>query len=150
MQSLRSYLSLLGGYMRVNWRSALEYRANFIFETILSLVEVGMYLFYWKIFFSISSGIPGATYAELAALVAFNHIIYAGADTLLGSHVWDTGDLIVKGQLDTFLLQPKSAIYQIFFSGAQPMRAVQIVVGTALYFYIVTPTLHNVVLFLFK
>ena len=135
--------------MRVNWRSALEYRANFIFETILSLVEVGMYLFYWKIFFSISSGIPGATYAELAALVAFNHIIYAGADTLLGSHVWDTGDLIVKGQLDTFLVQPKSAIYQIFFSGAQPMRAVQIVVGTALYFYIVTPTLHNVVLFLF-
>jgi hypothetical protein len=135
--------------MLVNWRVSLEYRANFIFETLLSLTEVGMYLFYWKIFFSISSGIPGATYAEMAALVAFNHIIYAGADTLMGGHLWETGDLIVKGQLDTFLVQPKSAIYQIFFSGAQPMRAVQIVIGAALYFYIVTPSLHNIALFLF-
>jgi len=149
MKALGAYLSLLGGYMRVNWRSALEYRANFIFETLLSLVEVGMYLFYWKIFFSISSGIPGASYAELAALVAFNHIIYAGADTLMGGRVWDTGELIVKGQLDTFLVQPKSPIYQIFFSGAQPMRAIQIVVGGALYFYIVPPTPQHILLFLF-
>ena len=135
--------------MRVNWRSSLEYRTNFIFETTLSMLEVGMYLFYWKLFFSISSGIPGATYEQLAALVAFNHIIYAGADTLMGSHVWETGDLIVRGQLDIFLVQPKSAIYQLFFSGAQPLRAVQIVVGTILYFTIVPLTPQSFALYLF-
>lgn len=135
--------------MRVNLRSAMEYRTNFIFETLLSLVEVGMYLFYWKIFFTISDGIPGATYEELAALVAFNHVIYAGADTLMGAHVWDTGRLIVTGQLDVFLVQPKSAIYQIFFSGAQPMRGVQIVIGTFLLFIFLPLTLQNVALYLF-
>lgn len=135
--------------MRVNLRSAIEYRANFIFESLLSLVEVGMYLFYWKIFFSISAGIPGASYEQLAALVAFNHVIYAGADTLMGSSVWNTGHLIVTGQLDIFLVQPKSAIYQIFFSGAQPMRAVQIVVGTALFFFFLPFTLQNFLLYIF-
>src|SRR4051812_16297483 len=100
MRSLRAYLGLLGAYMRVNWRSSLEYRTNFIFETLLSMTEVGMYLFYWRMFFAIGS--PGATYAQLVTLVAFNHIIYAGADTLMGRGVWGTGEMIVKGQLDTF------------------------------------------------
>lgn len=135
--------------MRVNLRSAMEYRTNFLFEGLLSIVEVGMYLFYWKIFFSISDGIPGASYEQLAALVAFNHVIYAGADTLLGNHVWDTGHLIVTGQLDIFLVQPKSAIYQIFFSGAQPMRAIQIVIGTFLFFTFIPPTPHTVALYVF-
>lgn len=135
--------------MRVNLRSAMEYRANFIFESLLSILEVGMYLFYWKIFFSISDGIPGASYEQLAALVAFNHVIYAGADTLMGSSVWNTGHMIVTGQLDIFLVQPKSAIYQIFFSGAQPMRAVQIVVGSVLFFLFLPFTLQNLLLYIF-
>lgn len=149
MGRVQAYLALLGAYMRVNWRSALEYRTNFLFEMILSIVEVAMYLFYWKIFFSISNGIPGISYEQLAALVAFNHVIYAGADTLMGNHIWETGEMIVKGQLDIFLVQPKSAIYQIFFSGAQPMRAVQIITGGVLYFYLVPCTPVNIALFLF-
>jgi ABC-2 type transport system permease protein len=149
MKSIRSYLSLLLAYMRVNWRSALEYRTNFLFESILSVVEIGMYLFYWRIFFDISGGIPGTTYEQLAALVAFNHIIYAGADTLMGNHVWDTVELITKGQLDTFLVQPKSAVFQLFFSGAQPMRAIQIVIGVGLYFTFVTATPAGVALLVF-
>jgi len=149
MKSVAAHLDLLRAYMRVNLRSAMEYRANFVFETLLSFVEVGMYLFYWKIFFSISDGIPGIGYEQLAALVAFNHVIYAGADTLMGNHVWDTGHIIVTGQLDVFMVQPKSAIYQIFFSGAQPMRAVQIVIGTFLFFIFVPPTFASVVLYLF-
>jgi ABC-2 type transport system permease protein len=135
--------------MRVNLRGAMEYRTNFLFESVLSLLEVGMYLFYWKIFFSVSGGIAGITYRQLAALVAFNHVIYAGTDTLMGNQVWETGESIVKGQFDIFLVQPKSAIFQLFFSGAQPMRAVQIVIGAALYFFIVPLTLHTLLLFFF-
>lgn len=149
MRSLVSHLRLLGAYMRVNWRSALEYRANFIVETALSVVEVGMYLFYWKLFFTISNGPPGIRFEQLAALVAFNHIIYGIADTLTGNHVWDTGEMIVRGQLDIFLVQPKSAVYQIFFSGAQPARAIQIVSGAILFFWFVDPTPQNTLLFLF-
>jgi ABC-2 type transport system permease protein len=143
-----SYLALLGAYMRVNWRSALEYRTNFIFETLVSVLEVAMYLFYWKIFFSISDGIPGTSFTQLAALVAFNHVIYGGTDTLMGSRVWEAGEMIVKGQLDVFLVQPKSAIYQLFFSGATPARAVQVVIGTILYFFFVPFTIGNVVLYI--
>jgi len=133
--------------MRVNWRSALEYRANFVVETLLSAVEIGMYLFYWKLFFTISDGPAGIDFAQLAALVAFNHIVYGIADTLTGNHVWDTGEMIVRGQLDIFLVQPKSAIYQIFFSGAQPARGIQIVTGTILFFWFVQPTATTVALF---
>lgn len=135
--------------MRVNWRSALEYRTNFLFEAILSLVEVGMYLFYWRLFFGISDGVPGTTFEQMAALVAFNHVIYAGADTLMGNHIWGAVESIVKGHLDVYLVQPKSAIFQLFFSGAQPMRAIQLVVGTVLYFYFVPVSPQSVALFLF-
>jgi ABC-type uncharacterized transport system permease subunit len=48
MRTLRTYLGILLAYMRVNLRSSLEYRTNFIFESVLSVLEVGMYLFYWK------------------------------------------------------------------------------------------------------
>jgi ABC-2 type transport system permease protein len=135
--------------MRVNWRSALEYRANFVFDAILSIGDVGMYLFYWRLFFGISDGIPGISYEQMAALVAFNHVIYAGADTLMGNHIWHAVDTIVKGQIDVYLVQPKSAAFQLFFSGAQPMRAIQIVVGTAVYFFFVEPTLTSIALYLF-
>ena len=149
MKTLRAYLTVLGSYMRVNWRSALEYRTNFLFEGTLSLIEVGMYLFYWKLFFGISEGIPGISFEQMAALVAFNHIIYAGADTLMGNNIWQAVESIVKGQLDVFMVQPKSVVFQLFFSGAQPMRALQIVTGTILYFLFVPLTPLNVLLFLF-
>jgi ABC-2 type transport system permease protein len=149
IRSFRAYLAVLGSYMRVNWRSALEYRTNFVFDALLSLLEVGMYLFYWRLFFSISKGIPGVTYEQMAALVAFNHVIYAGADTLMGSHIWQAVETVVKGQLDVFLVQPKSAVFQLFFSGAQPMRAIQIVVGTILYFIFVPFSPASVGLYVF-
>jgi ABC-2 type transport system permease protein len=149
MRRIRAYLAVLRAYMRVNWRSSMEYRTNFLFEAVLSVVEVGMYLFYWRLFFEISSGIPGVSYAQLAALVAFNHVIYAGADTLMGNHVWGAVESIVKGQVDVYMVQPKSVLFQLFFSGAQPMRATQIVVGTALYFFFVPPSLTSIVLYVF-
>jgi ABC-2 type transport system permease protein len=149
MKRVRAYLTLLRAYMRVNWRSALEYRTNFIFGAVLSLLEVGMYLFYWKMFFSISGGVPGSSFEQIAALVAFNHVIYAGADTLMGDHVWEAVDQIITGQLDVFLAQPKSPVFQLFFSGAQPMRAIQIVVGTFLYFSFMSPTLYHIGMYLF-
>lgn len=149
MRSLAAHLRLLAAYMRVNWRSALEYRANFVVEILLSVVEIAMYLFYWRVFFAISDGPPGIGFPQLAALVAFNHIIYGIADTLTGNHVWDTGEMIVRGQLDIFLVQPKSAIYQIFFSGAQPARGIQIVTGAILFFWFVDPMPQTILLFLF-
>lgn len=149
MKRIQAYLIVLWSYMRVNWRSALEYRTNFIFEGTLSLVEVGMYLFYWKLFFGISNGIPGVSFEQMAALVAFNHIIYAGADTLMGNNIWRAVESIVRGQLDIYLVQPKSVLFQLFFSGAQPMRALQIVTGTILYFLFVTPTPRSIGLFLY-
>lgn len=135
--------------MAANWRISLEYRTNFIFEGFLSLIEVGMYLFYWKMFFAISGGVQGATFAQIAALIAFNHVIYAGADTLMGNNVWETVDLIVSGQLDVFLAQPKSPVFQLFFSGAQPLRAIQIVVGTILYFWFIPLTVYHAGMYLF-
>jgi ABC-2 type transport system permease protein len=149
LRTIRAYLGLLLAYMRVNWRSALEYRANFVFEALLSVGEVGMYLFYWRLFFDISHGIPGTSFEQMAALVAFNHIIYGGADTLMGNHIWGAVESIVKGQLDVYLVQPKSTVFQLFFSGARPMRATQILVGGALYFYFVpfTPTALALLLF---
>lgn len=149
MKTLRSYLVVLLSYMRVNWRSALEYRTNFLFESILSIVEVGMYLFYWRLFFEISDGVPGMSFEQMAALIAFNHIIYGGTDTLMGNHVWSAVESIVKGQLDVYLVQPKSAVFQLFFSGAQPMRAIQVLVGTGLYFSFVEITPVSIALFLF-
>lgn len=149
MNSLQAYLAVLGAYMRVNWRSAVEYRVNFVFDLVLSVLEVGMYLFYWRLFLEISSGVPGVSFEQLAALVVFNHIIYAGADTLMGDHVWGAREIIVRGGLDTFLVQPKSAVFQLFFSGAQPMRAIQIVVGVALYFVFIPPTPASVLMLAF-
>lgn len=149
LTTIRVYLVVLLSYMRVNWRSALEYRTNFIFEAILSIVEVGMYLFYWRLFFSISDGVPGASFEQMAALIAFNHIIYGGADVLMGNHLWLAVESVVKGQLDVYLVQPKSAVFQLFFSGAQPMRGIQVIVGMILYFAFVPITAESVALLLF-
>ncbi|KXK56617.1 MAG: ABC-2 family transporter protein [Chlorobi bacterium] len=149
MRTLHRYFTLLIAFMRVNWRSALEYRTNFLFEMVLSLLEVGMYLFYWKLFFGISGGVGGVTYEQIVALIAFNHVIYAGLDTLMGNHIWDASELIIKGQFDLFLVQPKSPIFQLFFSGAQPLRAVQLLTGTAVYAAVMPLTLQSIGLYLF-
>jgi len=149
MNLLNRYFTLLVSYMKANWRSALEYRANFLFETLLSVLEIGMYLFYWKLFFGITGSIGGTSYEQLVALIAFNHVIYAALDTVMGNHIWDASGLIIKGQLDLFLVQPASPIFQLFFSGAQPLRAVQVLTGTAVYFFIMPITPGTVGLYLF-
>lgn len=149
MRLLIRYFTLLTSYMRVNWRGALEYRANFLFEALLSILEVGMYLFYWKLFFGISNGVGGASYEQLVALIAFNHCIYALLDTVMGNHIWDASGLIIKGQFDVLLVQPASPIFQLFFSGAQPLRAVQLITGTAVYFVIIPITPESIGLYLF-
>ena len=149
MRLLNRYFTLLAAYMRVNWHGALEYRANFLFETLLSILEVGMYLFYWKLFFGIAGGVGGASYQQLVALIAFNHCIYAMLDTVMGNHIWDASGLIIKGQFDVLLVQPASPIFQLFFSGAQPLRAVQLITGTAVYFAIIPLTPESLGLYLF-
>ncbi len=149
MKSVRTYLTLLIAYMKVNWRSSLEYRTNFVFQTLLGLIEVGMYLFYWEMFFAIADDVGGIPYQQLAALVVFNHVIYISSEMLMGEQMWDAMQWIIKGRLDIFLVQPKHVAFQLFFSGAKPITVLQLPVGMILYFLFVPFTLANAGILIF-
>ena len=110
INALFSHLRLLGKYFRVNLTGALEYRASFFMQAFGMALSNSAFIFFWWIAFSMLQGrIGGYTFEDMmfvwacnASAFGLSHIVFGNANRL--------SRLILTGELDTFLLQPKNVL----------------------------------------
>lgn len=106
---VKKQISFLAALYHLEFKSALEYRFNFIMQTIGMVLNDACWIFFWYIFFQRFSSVKGWTFQSMVLLFALITIAYGLASSFLGN--WKRlSVLIEKGSLDYYLALPKEVL----------------------------------------
>lgn len=110
MKTLRQTLRMMGLYFKLNLSSALEYRASFFMAAFGMALSNGSFVFFWWIAFEqIGGRIGGYDFRDVMFIWAATSSAF-GMATVLFANMHHLSRLIVQGELDSFLLQPKDVL----------------------------------------
>ena len=108
-----SIFTLIGLYFRVNLASAMEYRSAFILQAFGMALSNGSFVFFWWVAFNqIGTQIGGYDFPDVMFIWAVTSSAF-GAANILFANMNHISRLIISGELDTFLLQPKSVLVSV-------------------------------------
>jgi ABC-2 type transport system permease protein len=106
---------LIGLYFKVNLASALEYRSAFFMQAFGMAISNGSFVFFWWVAFSQIGRIGGYDFRDVMFIWAAASSSF-GASNILFANMNGISRLIISGELDTFLLQPKSVLVSVLCS----------------------------------
>ncbi len=110
--NLRFFLQAL----KVSIMSAMEYKTSFIIQTIFMFINNGFFLIFWNVVFGINNGnMNGVSFNNILYLYSIPIISYGVAYFFFGG-VTNINQFIITGQMDSFMLQPKSPLLNVLTS----------------------------------
>lgn len=115
-QRIKSALRLFGMYCRFNLASLMEYRQSFFASAFGMLLSNGTFVFFWKIAFDqIGGRIGGYDFQDVMFIWAAGTSAFGVAYVLLGN-LGNLGNIIMTGELDIYLLQPRNPLLSLLCS----------------------------------
>ncbi|MDP2872098.1 MAG: ABC-2 family transporter protein [Bacillota bacterium] len=143
---LRSHLALLRAYLAANMAMAMEYRAAFFGQVFGMLISNGLWLSYWILFFGRFRVVRGWERQDVLMLWAIIAVGYGLAEVLFGA--WRRlAALIADGQLDFYLVLPKSPLWHLLMSRSSPAGWGDLVFGVTVFAVWGQPTIARAGLF---
>lgn len=143
---LKSYLNLAKTYVGFNLKSQLEYRSAFVTQMVAMLVNDSFWLIFWMFFFNRFPVLNGwnqndviTMWAIVAAGFGLAHGICANCGTL--------ATIIVKGQLDTWLLYPRAVLPHLLLGKISASSWGDVAFGILSYVFLVHPSPESFLLF---
>ena len=113
MKNVKAIFRLIGLYFRLNLSSAMEYRGSFLLQAFGMALSNGSFVFFWWIAFQqIKGTIGGYDFRDVMFIWAAASSAY-GASHILFANMNAITRLIVTGELDTFLVQPKDTLINL-------------------------------------
>ena len=113
---MKKHLKIFWSYFRLNFASALEYRASFFSQAFGMALSNSSFIFFWWIAFGqIGGEIAGYSFEDVLFIWAVTSSGY-GISTLLFANASELTRLIITGELDTFLLQPCNVLLSVLCS----------------------------------
>lgn len=115
MSTVAKTARFIWGYTRMNIASAMEYRANFIAQVVAMFVNDIILLFFWRLFFLRFPVVNGWSFQDVIILWAIFAGGYGIAYVIFGN-VARLAGIIVRGELDHYLLLPKNVLLHVLVS----------------------------------
>lgn len=109
-KAARAYARLMGSYLRANLQSAMEYRINFLVQVFGMMLNNAAFIFFWRILLGRAGGVAGYGFADVMFIWALASSAF-GLGHILFGNVRSISAMVVKGELDVFLLQPKDVLF---------------------------------------
>ena len=110
MIAIKKHFRIFARYFRLNFASALEYRASFFSQAFGMALSNSSFIFFWWIAFEqIGGRIAGYSFEDVLFIWAVTSTGF-GLSTILFANASSLTRLIVTGELDTFLLQPSNIL----------------------------------------
>lgn len=110
---MRKHLRIMACYFRLNLASALEYRASFLLQVFGMVLNNSTFIFFWWIAFAqFEGGIGGYTFEDVMFIWAAASAAF-GFSQVLFANVGRVSEMIITGELDTFLLQPCNPLVNV-------------------------------------
>lgn len=106
----KKHIKLIGKYFAFNLSALTEYRTSFIVQVFgMALNNASFAFFWWVLFDKVGTEIGGYGFKDVMFLWAvastgfgIAHVLFANASRISG--------MIITGELDTYLLQPKNPL----------------------------------------
>jgi ABC-2 type transport system permease protein len=117
LTEVRKYTRLIRNYFLLNLSAAMEYRASFIIQTLgMALNNASFIFFWWIVFGNTGSGSIGSyKFEDVMTIWAIASASFGAASILFGN-VRNISGLIIRGELDVYLLQPKNVLISLVCS----------------------------------
>lgn len=110
---MKKHLKIFACYFRLNLASALEYRASFLTQAFGMALSNSSFIFFWWIAFEqIGGRIAGYSFEDVLFIWAVTSTGF-GLSTIFFANASKITQLIVTGELDTFLLQPCNILMNV-------------------------------------
>lgn len=148
LRNFAGFVKLAAAYVVLNFKSEMEYRSAFISQAAGMLINDCIWLALWVFFFNRFPVLGNwnqndliTMWAVLAAGYGVGHGIAGNTSHLAG--------IIVKGQLDTWLLYPRAVLPHLLFGKMSVTSWGDVLFGIFAYVLLVHPSLPSFALFLF-
>lgn len=115
LTEVRKNLKLIGYYFKFNISSVMEYRVSFLVQSIGMIINNSAFIFFWWILFNNVNKIGGYGFKDEMMLWAIMSTAFGFSFVIFGNLNQITR-MIVNGELDTYLLQPKDPLINILCS----------------------------------
>lgn len=108
-------MKLMFTYFKFNIASVMEYRVSFLTQCLGMILNNSAFIFFWWILFSNVSTIGGYTFQDEMLLWALASSSFGLCYVFFGN-VNQITKMILNGELDTYLLQPKDPLVNLICS----------------------------------
>lgn len=147
LMEVKKSLKLISYYFRFNIASVMEYRVSFLVQCFGMLLNNSAFIFFWWILFSNVNSIGGYGFNDemmLWAIISSS----TGICFVLFGNVSQITRMILNGELDTYLLQPKDPLVNILCSKTVVSAWGDTLYGVILFFLIKGFDISGFLLFL--
>lgn len=146
MQSIKKF-RLMIRYLKFNLSSQMEYRGNFILQTIGMVINDVFLLFFWWILFQKVGTIKDYGMNEMLLVYSITTFSFGISMTLWGNQSL-ISRMIMTGEIDSFLILPRPVLSHILVSRISLSALGDLVFGFFLFFFSGYLSLLNFLLFI--
>lgn len=115
LTEVKKSLKLMLYYFKFNLSSVMEYRISFLVQSFGMMLNNSAFIFFWWILFSNVNSIGGYGFKDEMMLWAISSASFGICFVMFGN-VTQITKMILNGELDTYLLQPKDPLSNIICS----------------------------------
>jgi ABC-2 type transport system permease protein len=131
MHRIKAYARFLGASFAVNVQAVVEYRANFLVQVFGMMLNNAAFALFWGVLLGKVGSVGGYGFSDVMLIWALVSTSFGLAHVIFGN-VRSIGQIVQKGELDLYLLQPKDVFLNVLCS-----RTVVSAWGDFLYGYLV-------------
>ncbi len=115
LMEVKKSLKLIGYYLKFNLSSTMEYRGSFLMQIFGMMINNSSFIFFWWILFDNVGAIGGYGFKEVMALWALVSTGF-GITLILFGNLNQLTKIIINGELDVYLLQPRDVLINVLCS----------------------------------
>jgi ABC-2 type transport system permease protein len=134
LTAVKRNLGLIGHYFKFNLASAMEYRGSFWLQVFGMAINNASFVFFWWVAFSkIGSAVAGYTFSDVMFIWAASSSSF-GLSRVLFGNVDKISRIIMTGELDNYLMQPRNVLVNVVASRTQVSAWGDLIYGYILVF----------------
>lgn len=143
---VKKYFRLIWTYFQFNLAACMEYRLSFITQVVGMILNNAGFIIFWHILLDNTGPLAGYSMQDVMLIWALSSSGFGLAHILFGNcrHI---SRLIINGELDSFLLQPKNVYVNVMLAGTNMSAWGDFFYGYIVFFIFVGFKLRMLLLF---
>jgi len=144
---IKKHYNFIKKYIEINLQTAMEYKTNFILQSIFMILNNTLFVIFWYFLFQNIDNINGWRLNNLMLLFGLSALSYGFLSFFLGNWL-RIHKIIYDGELDFYLSLPKNELLHLLISKSNFSGFGDILFGMIIFFITQDINFTNILLFM--